>query len=254
MPPWATCRRPSLADADRAERGDAVVASIFVNRLHSARTRTSTAIRALSNPTLPVLRTPCRRAVRPDEQEDSDPQVYRVQLPPLAGELKAIFGPGFFEGVHGGAEASSTWCRRQSRSSARRTTEPEDRARMVRSSNMPIQIVPGETGRADDGLALARATATCACRARRSAPPLPHAALDRRRDAGVATIYANLESAGRADLHRHGWRVEIIAVRTGWHAHSASRGFDPPELLIVLAAAKLAPRASSTTSTSCPST
>jgi pantoate--beta-alanine ligase len=58
--------------------------------------------------------------------------------------------------------------------------------------------------------------------------------------AGGPTDYANLEAAGRADLARHGWKVDYIAVRNGIGLRIPHpEGFDHPNLLIVLGAATL---------------
>jgi pantoate--beta-alanine ligase len=54
------------------------------------------------------------------------------------------------------------------------------------------------------------------------------------------TDYANLEAAGRADLARHGWKVDYIAVRNGIGLRIPHPdGFDHPNVLIVLGAATL---------------
>ena len=54
------------------------------------------------------------------------------------------------------------------------------------------------------------------------------------------TDYANLEAAARADLARHGWKVDYIAVRNGIGLRIPHpEGFDHPNLLIVLGAATL---------------
>jgi pantoate--beta-alanine ligase len=52
--------------------------------------------------------------------------------------------------------------------------------------------------------------------------------------------YANLEFAGRRELAQHDWQVDYLAVRTGLGLRVPHpEGFDHPNLLIVLAAAKL---------------
>src|SRR5439155_19480194 len=54
------------------------------------------------------------------------------------------------------------------------------------------------------------------------------------------TDYANLEAEGRADLSRHGWKVDYLAVRHGLALRTPHpAGYDQPNLLSVLAAATL---------------
>jgi pantoate--beta-alanine ligase len=106
---------------------------------------------------------------------------------------------------------------------------------------MPIQIVPAETVRADDGLALSSRNNYLTPVERTEAPRL-YRSLREIADAIAAgrTDYANLEAAGRAELARHGWKVDYIAVRNGIGLRIPHpEGFDHPNLLIVLGAATL---------------
>jgi pantoate--beta-alanine ligase len=226
------------------EHGDAVVASIFVNRLQFGpnedfdrypRTFQSDAAR-LREAGVDVL-------FSPDEQEMyPTPQVYRVQPPPLATELEGAFRPGFFEGV------CTVVCKLFN------LVQPDvavfgkkDRQQlkivrgMVQQFNMPILIVPGETVRAEDGLALSSRNTYLTPDERREAPRL-YRTLRWIADeiAGGRHDYANLEAAGRAELARHGWGVDYMAVRHGLGLRIPHpEGYDHPNLLIVLAAAKL---------------
>ena len=112
---------------------------------------------------------------------------------------------------------------------------------MVQQFNLPIQIVPGETVRADDGLALSSRNNYLTPVERTEAPRL-YRSLREIADAIASgrTDYANLEAAGRADLARHGWKVDYIAVRNGIGLRIPHpEGFDHPNLLIVLGAATL---------------
>jgi len=112
---------------------------------------------------------------------------------------------------------------------------------MVQQFNLPIQIVPGETVRSDDGLALSSRNNYLSPIERTEAPRL-YRTLREIADAiaGGRTDYANLEAAGRADLARHGWKVDYIAVRNGIGLRIPHpEGFDHPNLLIVLGAATL---------------
>jgi pantoate--beta-alanine ligase len=112
---------------------------------------------------------------------------------------------------------------------------------MVQQFNMPIQVVVGETVRADDGLALSSRNGYLS-RAERAEAPRLYKTLRWIADeiAGGRHDYANLEVAGRQELARNGWNVDYIAVRHGLGLRIPHpEGYDHPNLLIVLAAARL---------------
>ena len=112
---------------------------------------------------------------------------------------------------------------------------------MVQSFNMPIQIVPAETVRAEDGLALASRNTYLTPAERAEAPNL-YRVLREIADAIAAGRhdYANLEAAGRMELAHRGWKVDYVAVRHGLALRIPHpEGYDHPNLLIVLAAATL---------------
>jgi pantoate--beta-alanine ligase len=112
---------------------------------------------------------------------------------------------------------------------------------MVQQFNLPIEVVPAETVRAADGLALSSRNGYLSPSERAEAPNLyrilrgiADAILEGRRD------YANLEAAGRAELAARGWKVDYVAVRHGLALRIPHpEGFDHPNLLIVLGAATL---------------
>jgi pantoate--beta-alanine ligase len=112
---------------------------------------------------------------------------------------------------------------------------------MVQQFNLPIEIVPAETVRADDGLALSSRNGYLSPEERREAPNL-YRVLRGIADAIVSgrADYANLEAAGRAELAARGWKVDYVAIRHGLALRIPHpEGFDHPNLLIVLAAATL---------------
>ena len=78
-------------------------------------------------------------------------------------------------------------------------------------------------------------------RARGSAAPASRAArASPTRSRPDGRDYANLEADGRAELARHGWQVDYVAVRHGLGLRIPHpEAFDHPNLLIVLGAAKL---------------
>src|ERR1700757_580871 len=81
--------------------GDAVVTSIFVNRLQFGPNEDFDRYpRTLEADKLGLEREGCDVLFAPFEAEMyQTPQVYRVQPAPLADELEGAFRPGFFHGV-----------------------------------------------------------------------------------------------------------------------------------------------------------
>src|SRR5512137_1702630 len=226
------------------QHGDAVVTSIFVNRLQFGPNedfdrypRTLEADCAgLEREGVDVLFAPKEHEMYPT------PQVYRVQPPPLAEELEGASRPGFFHGVCTVVLKLFNLVQPDVAVFGKKDRQQLKIVRgMVQQFNMPIQIVPAETIRADDGLALSSRNNYLSPAERAEAPNL-HRVLRGIADAIAAgrTDYANLESAGRAELARRGWKVDYISVRNGVGLRIPHpEGYDHPNLLIVLAAATI---------------
>jgi pantoate--beta-alanine ligase len=226
------------------KHGDCVVASIFVNRLQFGPNedfdrypRTFEADREkLEREGVDVLFMPTEQEMYPT------PQVYRVQPPPVGDELDGQFRPGFFHGVCTVVLKLFNIVQPDIAVFGKKDRQQLKIVRgMVQQFNLPIQIVPGETVRADDGLALSSRNNYLTPVERTEAPRL-YRMLREIADAiaGGRTDYANLEAAGRAELARHGWKVDYIAVRNGIGLRIPHpEGFDHPNLLIVLGAATL---------------
>ena len=233
----------SLCRIARAH-GDVVVTSIFVNRLQFGPNedfdrypRTMEADRAgLAREGVDVL-------FAPDEQEMyPTPQVYRVQPPPLAEELEGASRPGFFNGVCTVVLKLFNLVQPDIAVFGKKDRQQLKIVRgMVQQFNMPIHIVPAETVRADDGLALSSRNSYLTPEERSEAPNL-YRVLRGIGDAIAAGRhdYANLEAAGRMELAHRGWKVDYIAIRHGLALRIPHpEGYDHPNLLIVLAAATL---------------
>jgi pantoate--beta-alanine ligase len=224
--------------------GDAVVTSIFVNRLqfgpnedfdHYPRTMESDR-RGLEGEGVDVLFAPHEQEMYPT------PQVYRVQPPPLAEELEGAFRPGFFDGVCTVVLKLFNLVQPDVAVFGKKDRQQLKIVRgMVQQFNLPIEIVPAETVRASDGLALSSRNGYLSATERAEAPNLyrvlrgiADAIASGRKD------YANLEAAGRAELAARGWKVDYVAIRHGLALRIPHpEGYDHPNLLIVLAAAKL---------------
>jgi pantoate--beta-alanine ligase len=226
------------------KHGDCVVASIFVNRLQFGPNedferypRTFEADRAkLEREGVDVL-------FAPTEQEMyATPQVYRVQPPPVGDELDGLFRPGFFHGVCTVVLKLFNIVQPDAAVFGKKDRQQLKIVRgMVQQFNLPIQIVPGETVRADDGLALSSRNNYLTPVERTEAPRLYRTLREIADEiAAGRTDYANLEASGRAELARHGWKVDYIAVRNGIGLRIPHpEGYDHPNLLIVLGAATL---------------
>lgn len=108
---------------------------------------------------------------------------------------------------------------------------------MVRELALPVDVVPGETVRADDGLALSSRNGYLSTEERAEAPRL-HRALSRIREAireGDHDLL-KLETEAIAELAAHGWAPDYIAVRRRADLQPPVHMDDP---LVVLAAARL---------------
>ena len=138
-------------------KGDAVVASIFVNRLQFGPNedfdrypRTMEADRAgLERMGVDALFAPNEHEMYPV------PQLYRVKPPPLGEELEGAFRPGFFDGVCTVVLKLFNLVRPQVAVFGKKDRQQLKIVRgMVQQFNLPIEIVGCETVRAEDGLAL----------------------------------------------------------------------------------------------------
>jgi pantoate--beta-alanine ligase len=224
--------------------GDIVIASIFVNRLQFGPNedfdrypRTIEADReGLARIGVDVLFAPAEQEMYPT------PQVYRVQPPPLAEELEGASRPGFFHGVCTVVLKLFNLVQPDVAIFGKKDRQQLKIVRgMAQQFNMPIQIVPAETVRAADGLALSSRNNYLSPAERAEAPNLYRVLR------GVADEiargrhdYANLEAAARAELAHRGWRVDYIAIRHGLGMRIPHpEGYDHPNLLIVLGAAAL---------------
>ena len=233
----------SLVEIAR-RHGDCVVTSIFVNRLQFGPNedfdrypRTFEADRTeLERHGVDVLFAPREHEMFPT------PQVYRVQPPPIADELEGAFRPGFFHGVCTIVLKLFNLVQPDVAVFGKKDRQQLKIVRgMVQQFNMPIHIEVAETVRADDGLALASRNNYLSPTERVEAPRL-YRTLRWIADeiAKGRTDYANLEASGRAELAKHGWKVDYVAVRHGLGLRIPHpEGFDHPNLLIVLGAATL---------------
>ncbi|MDP3653763.1 MAG: pantoate--beta-alanine ligase [Rhodoferax sp.] len=222
------------------EAGGPVVASIFVNRLQFAPHEDfDTYPRTLERDCEMLRAAGCNFVFAPNEAElYPEPQAYKVQPPgALADILEGHFRPGFFTGVctvvlklfncvqprvavFGKKDYQQLMVIRQ----------------MVRQLALPIEILAGETTRAEDGLALSSRNGYLDATRRVEAVTLS------RELKGIAAALrsgrrdlAALEDAAMRSLTARGWSPDYVAIRRRSDLAAPSSG----EALVVVAAAKL---------------
>ena len=107
---------------------------------------------------------------------------------------------------------------------------------MLRELALPVEVIPGETVRAADGLALSSRNGYLSAEERAEAPRL-FRLLDHIRQAvqGGEGDFLKLETQATSDLAAHGWKPDYVAVRR----RADLQPPHPGEPLVVLAAARL---------------
>ncbi len=206
----------SLMEQARA-RGDTVVASIFVNRLQFGPNddfdkypRTFQAdCDKLAAAGVDVLFAPTEADLYPEPQE------YTVEPPAIQHQLDGEFRPGHFRGVATVVLKLFNIVQPQAALFGKKDYQQLMVIRnMTRQLALPIDIVGGETVRADDGLALSSRNGYLSETERAEAPRL-HRELQRIRHAirhGEADT-VKLENAAISALTAAGWKTDYVAVR-----------------------------------------
>jgi pantoate--beta-alanine ligase len=107
---------------------------------------------------------------------------------------------------------------------------------LVRQLNFGVKVVPGETVREPDGLAMSSRNGYLTAAERREAVRLSQVLRSIREAvaAGGRRDFADLEKAARGELAAHGWRPDYIAVRR--RADLAPPGADDRQLVTLGAA------------------
>jgi pantoate--beta-alanine ligase len=222
------------------EAGGPVVASIFVNRLQFAPHEDfDTYPRTLERDCEMLRGVGCNFVFAPNEAEFyPEPQAYTVQPPAaLAGILEGHFRPGFFTGVCTVVLKLFNCVQPRVAVFGKKDYQQLMVVRqMVRQLALPIEIVAGETTRADDGLALSSRNAYLDEAQRAEAVTLSRelkgieAALrSGRRD------LAALEAEAMQSLGARGWVPDYVAIRRRSDLAAPSNG----DALVVVAAARI---------------
>ena len=222
------------------EFGDTVVASLFVNRLQFGPNedfdeypRTFAAdCEKLEAAGVDVLFAPTENDLYPE------PQQYMVAPPEIQDSLEASFRPGHFRGVATVVLKLFNIAQPQVAVFGKKDYQQLMVLRnMTRQLALPIEIVGGETVRAADGLALSSRNGYLTPAERAEAPHL-HRLLRGIRDAiwRGERDYQALEQSAAAELERHGWETDYIAVRRQSDLQTPQSG---ERELVVLAASRL---------------
>lgn len=222
-------------------QGDAVVASIFVNRLQFGPTddfdrypRTfQTDCEKLTAAGVDVLFAPTEDDLYPE------PQQYHVDPPEIQHQLDGEFRPGHFRGVATVVLKLFNIVQPQVALFGKKDYQQLMILRnMTRQMALPIEIVGSETVRAEDGLALSSRNGYLSESERAEAPRLQR--LLNRIAAQVRAgerDFVKLEREAARELDQNGWKTDYVAVRRQSDLQVPQR---PDEkALVVLAASRL---------------
>jgi len=197
--------------------GGPIVSSIFVNPLQfGAGEDFSRYPRTLDADCAQLEAAGCDIVFAPDAAEMyPEPQTFSVQ-PPLADELCGHFRPGHFAGV--ATVVLKLFNMVQPRYAAFGKKDYQQLfilKGLVRQFNLPIVMLEGETGRADDGLALSSRNGYLSEQERAEAPRLYRLLQKAAKQVESGGMDLAAIEAGVADeLGQHGWRVDYISLRS----------------------------------------
>jgi pantoate--beta-alanine ligase len=221
--------------------GDVTVASIFVNRLQFLPHEDfDTYPRTWESDRAKLQAAGCNVLFAPNEKElYPEPQVYKVHPPAeLADILEGHFRPGFFVGVSTVVMKLFACVQPRVAVFGKKDYQQLMVIRgMVRQFALPIEIVGGETRRAEDGLALSSRNGYLSETERAEAVQLSLAL-----KAMVASIkdgatdIAAIEARAMQTLTQRGWTPDYMVVRRRTDLQ-APAGNNP---MVVLGAARLA--------------
>jgi pantoate--beta-alanine ligase len=237
--------------------GDVTVSSIFVNRLQFAPhedfdtyPRTFQAdCDKLSEAGCDVLFAPTEKELYPE------PQTFKISPPTeVADILEGHFRPGFFVGVSTVVMKLFTCVFSEAQGKRTALFGKKDYQqlmvlkRMVQQFALPIDIVGGETQRADDGLALSSRNGYLSAEERAEAVQLSLALKQLAKNYRTISVnsagnIAALESEAMGLLTSRGWHPDYLTVRRRADLQPPQVGFSmggqSSDPLVVLGAAKL---------------
>jgi len=231
------------------QHGDPVVASIFVNRLQfspnedfDSYPRTMQAdIDKLEKEGVYILFAPTELDLY------TQPQEYRVDPPQQLGDiLEGEFRPGCFKGVCTVVLKLFSCVQPKVAVFGKKDYQQLMIIRqMAKQFALPVEIIPGETIRAEDGLALSSRNGYLSVEERAEAPELMKALKEVRQrvlDLNVrdAKTISEIEKLAVASLANCGWEPDYIAIRQQSDlAPASNEQLQAGEPLVILTAAKL---------------
>jgi len=220
------------------DHGQCVVVSIFVNRLQFEPGGDFDRYpRTLAADCEKLARASCDVVFAPDEREMYPGAQEIVLSPPrVAHTLEGEYRAGHFQGVVTVVAKLLNIVRPHAAIFGKKDYQQLLVLReLVRQLNFGVTVVPGETVREPDGLAMSSRNGYLSASERAEAVRLSRvlramsdAAAGGRRD------FAELEKAAKEDLSSHGWRPDYIAVRR--RADLGTPGADDHELVTLGAA------------------
>jgi pantoate--beta-alanine ligase len=231
------------------QHGDPVVASIFVNRLQFGPSEDFESyprtmqddIEKLEREGVYILFAPTERELYPQPQE------YRVDPPHQLGDiLEGEFRPGFFKGVCTVVLKLFSCVQPKVAIFGKKDYQQLMIIRqMAKQFALPVDIIPGETIRAEDGLALSSRNSFLSVQERDEAPELQKALREVREKILQLSVcstntLAEIEKIAVAQLTERGWQPDYIAIRQQSDlAPPSNESLQTGEPLVILTAAKL---------------
>ncbi len=219
--------------------GDATVASIFVNRLQFLPHEDFDSYpRTWESDCAKLRAAGCDVLFAPTEKEFyPEPQAFKVHPPSeLADILEGHFRPGFFVGVS--TVVMKLFACVQPRVAVFGKKDYQQLMvirRMVKQFALPIEIVAGETQRAQDGLALSSRNGYLSAGEREEAVQLSMALQRMAAQVREGAAIGLVEAEAMEGLGARGWKPDYLTVRR-------RADLQPPaqrDSLVVLGAAKL---------------
>jgi pantoate--beta-alanine ligase len=231
------------------QHGDPVVASIFVNRLQfgpnedfDSYPRTMQAdIDKLEQEGVYVLFAPTEKDLYPQPQE------YRVDPPQQLGDiLEGEFRPGFFKGVCTVVLKLFSCVQPRVAVFGKKDYQQLMIVRQMASQfALPVEIIPAETVRAEDGLALSSRNIYLSTEERAEAPALQRQLSAMREQVlglNEKTVSAlmDIEAKALMQMQARGWKPDYIAIRQQRDlAKPTQANLDSGQPLVIVTAAKL---------------
>jgi pantoate--beta-alanine ligase len=222
------------------KQGKCVVVSIFVNPLQFGvgedlekypRTLEQDC-RLLRHAGADIVFTPCVDALFPTAQQ------FHVEPPAIANELCGAARPGHFRGVATIVLKLLNIVRPEIALFGKKDYQQLHIIRaMTAALDVPVAILPVETRRADDGLALSSRNGYLSPAERAEAPRLyQNLLMIRQRLSEGEKDLQKLESGAALDLSSHGWKVDYISLR---HPDTLQPATPEDQRMVALGAARL---------------